>query len=148
VKGRATNMPGEAGQIHSRVAQLAERGLASGHVAASASSTWMEISSALTPVLGPLGVAALYRRSLHLAQERFSWLALNGDRALVPVSFDELHSALENQAPAAAAAANAALLQAFFDLLIRLVGVSLTDRLLRPVWDNPSDGSAAQDTTT
>ena len=139
-------MSGEAGQIRVRVAQLAERGLHGGRVAESASTTWMAVADALTPVLGPLGVAALYRRSLHLSRADFPCLALERDGSLVPASFDDLREVLSKQSPVADAAANGALLQAFFDLLISLVGVTLTDRLLRPVWDHSSDGPTVQDT--
>jgi hypothetical protein len=43
---------------------------------------------------------------------------------------------------------NAALLQNFHELLVSLIGASLTERLLRPVWDIPPSGDAVQETMT
>ena len=48
---------------------------------------------------------------------------------------------------AEAEAAHCALLGNFRDLLTTLIGASLTDRLMRPLLDNTSSGSAVQDTS-
>jgi hypothetical protein len=56
-----------------------------------------------------------------------------------------LQYVLAQQASAAAVAANISLLQNFQNLLISLIGLSLTERLLRPVWDKPSNGQAEQE---
>lgn len=45
------------------------------------------------------------------------------------------------------ATAGGALLQTFYELLASLVGPSLTERLLRSVWENPLSGPPAQDTS-
>ena len=57
-------------------------------------------------------------------------------------------SSARRRCRAIAVAANAALLQNFQDLLTSLIGLSLTERLLSPVWDKPSSGQAEQDTAS
>ena len=54
---------------------------------------------------------------------------------------------LSQQTSATAAAANSALLQMFFDLLGRLIGTPLAERLLPSMRDTPNSGDAAQDTS-
>ena len=51
--------------------------------------------------------------------------------------FAALRSVLSQQRSAQVVAANGALLQTFYDLLSSLIGVSLTERLLRSVRNNP-----------
>jgi hypothetical protein len=143
---RLTNMQSEAGQIRTRIADVAQRGVDAEFTPQAALATWAEVAAALSPVIGPLGVAALFRRSLYLTQTEFAWLAVAQDGKAGPTSFGDLQAVLAQQSVSTAAAANRALLQTFCDLLIKLVGESLTNRLLRPVWGNPSSGHAVQDT--
>jgi len=110
--------------------------------AAGALAVWRDVDSALSPIIGKRGVAALFRRSLYLTQAAHPWLAQD---ATEPEPFQALHSALTGQTAAVALAAHDALLRHFRTLLGRLIGVSLTDRLLQPVLDLPSGGGAAQD---
>lgn len=116
-------------------------------VATAAVATWHEIDAALAPIVGPRGVAALYKRSLHLARAAHPWLA--GASAGLHDAFDPatLGAVLAQQDGASAAAGGDALFQIFHDLLATLVGASLTERLLRSVWANTSSGSSAQDAT-
>jgi hypothetical protein len=89
-------------------------------------------------------VVALFRRSLQLTSATYTWLpgSAAGSEPLAA-----LHVALLQQTPADALAAQAVLLQTFVDVLGKLIGTSLTDRLLRPVLEPSSSGDAAQDTT-
>ena len=68
----------------------------------------------------------------------------------VPTAMDvaALTGALEAQTAADAATAGTLLLQTFHELLTTLVGPSLTERLLRPVWAVFLSGPSAKDTTT
>jgi hypothetical protein len=59
-----------------------------------------------------------------------------------------LRAALAGQASAEAAALNAALLGTFYDLLSSLIGATLTERLLDPVWASPFTDAPAQDSQT
>lgn len=104
------------------------------------------IEAALTPIIGQRGVAALHRRSLHLAARSHPWLA--GAMADDPASQDWaiLKALLSRQTSADAAAGGAAFLQSFNDLLGSLVGPSLTERLLRSIWIDFMGAPPTQDT--
>ena len=109
---------------------------------------WLEIEVALHPIIGPRGVAALYNRSLTLAAVAHPWLTnghLGGLSAIDPAA---LKAALAQQDPAEAAEGGCAVFRSFRALLTSLVGASLTDRLLRPVWTHASGASPAQDTSS
>jgi hypothetical protein len=126
--------------------RLARDGADSGQVAESIAATCRAVDDALAPIIGQGGVAALFRRSLHLTGQTHPWLA--GAEEGVPNAMDvvTLTSRLARQTSAEAAAAGALLLRTFYDLLTTLVGPSLTERLLRPVWVNFLSGPSAQDT--
>ena len=116
-------------------------------IAAAVVAVWREMEAALTPIVGTLGVAALYKRSLHLTSAAHPWLASTRQGMHVNIDLAALEALLVRQRGAAAAAGGGAFLQNFHDLLGSLVGASLTDRLLRCVWANTSSGSPAQDAT-
>ena len=107
-----------------------------------------EISAALTPIVGPRGVAALYERSLYLSSATYPWLMAARTQGLQTLETAALQAALSQQAGPAAAAGGSAFLEAFHALLSSLVGASLTERLLRSVWAHPTSGSSAQDPST
>ena len=92
------------------------------------------IDAALAPILGRRGVDALFRRSLHLTGRRHRWLAatIEGDQAIFNVG--ALKSSLALQTSSEAASGGLLLLKTFNDLLVNLIGPSLTERLLRSVW--------------
>ena len=110
-------------------------------------STWQGIEAALSPVIGKRGVAALYERSLHLSGLSHPWLAATRESVQTTMDLPALKSALSQQSSANAAAAGGALLQTVYELLASLIGPSLTERLLDPVWARLSSGLPAQDTT-
>jgi hypothetical protein len=100
--------------------------------------TWTAINAELGPVIGPRGVAALYHYSLQRVAPAHPWLAdaLAEDRTLMDLV--ALKRVLAMQSRADAARGGHAGLQTFHDLLAALVGATLTERLLRPVWtDSP-----------
>jgi len=110
-------------------------------------STWQGIEAALSPVIGKRGVAALYERSLYLSGLSHPWLAATREGVQTTVDLPALKSALSQQSSANAAAAGGTLLQTVYELLASLIGPSLTERLLHPVWARLSSGLPAQDTT-
>lgn len=118
-----------------------------GQVADAVDEVWREIDQALHPIVGHRGVVALYNRSLTLAAARHPWLADGHLGGLAAVDPSALRAALVRQAPVEAAAGGGALLQCFRDLLCSLIGASLTDRLLRPVWA-PTPGAAPHEDET
>lgn len=100
---------------------------------------------ALSPIIGQPGVDALFKRSIYLTRGAHPCLAIVVEDKAQPDALAALQDALAQQAGATAVAANVALLQNFQDLLSSLIGLSLTERLLRPVWDKPSSGETEQD---
>jgi hypothetical protein len=106
-----------------------------------------DIASALTPILGSRGVAALYQRALHLARARHAWLADPAEAAQPTLDLFALKAAFARQDHAEAAAAATALLGSFHDLLASLIGDVLCARLLDPVWAQFPRRDTAQDTT-
>ena len=139
-------MPSETQRIDAALTHLAAQGETAAQIADTAVQTWHEIHTALSPVIGPRGVQALYRRTLYLTRSTHPWLA-SGPETPEPDDYADLRAALAQQTSAVAAAAHGALLHHFFDLLTSLIGGSLTERLLRSVWDRLPSGDAAQDTT-
>jgi len=127
-------------------AQLASGGADGLRVAEAATAAWHQVYAALTPIVGTRGVEALFKRSLSLTREAHACLGDVGDPSPAHDHAASLRAVLARQAGADAAAAHAALLQIFIDLLSALIGESLTARLLHPLLDQPSSGDAAQDT--
>ena len=127
------------------LARLAAEGADADRIADAAVSTWREMDAALSPVIGQRGVAALFNRSLHLKRADHPWLAAAQADAQGSSGFAALQTALSQQTTTKAMAANGELLHAFCDLLGTLVGSSLTERLLKPVWTKAPTGKPAQD---
>lgn len=114
--------------------------------AAAAQGHWRAIDAQLAGIIGPRGVAALYERSLEKAGVRHPWLAAaatDADAAADP--YAALQRVLAEQPAAQAQAASDQLLSAFKDLLTRLIGSALAERLLVEVWPTLHSGPAAQD---
>jgi hypothetical protein len=103
-------------------------------LADAAVAAWHDVWIALSPVIGAAGVAALFQRSVFLRLAEYPWLAHVSD-PLPAGEFSSLRRELSQQGRAVAAAANAALLQSLAQVLDNLIGVSLTARLLQPVWE-------------
>lgn len=119
-------------------------------IAHTAVTTFNGIDAALSPIIGARGVAGLYKRSLSLTRVAHPILTAVYDGALIAGDYTALRRVLVEQSASAAASANQALLQTFIDLLTQLIGPSLTERLLLPVFANPSpssSGDAVQDTS-
>ncbi|RNF83338.1 hypothetical protein EER27_12665 [Lysobacter psychrotolerans] len=110
-------------------------------------ATWQEVDAVLSPVIGQRGVAMLYKRSLFLIGSAHPWLAGMHQGVQPTVDLEALKSAFAQQSSANAATAGGDFLQTFYELLTSLVGPSLTERLLRPVWAHFPSGPPAQDTS-
>jgi hypothetical protein len=96
-------------------------------------STWQDVDVGLRPIIGPRGVAALYKRTLYLTSRTYPWLAGAHEGTHTIIDFDALKAAFEQQNDSDAADAGNALLETFYELLTTLVGTSLTKRLLRSI---------------
>ncbi len=123
-------------------------GADSSRIAEMAVSIWKDIGMALSPIIGQPGVDALFKRSIHMARSSHACLATAFEDKARPVDLTALQMVLAQQTSTSAAAAHIAMLHNFQELLTSLIGPSLTERLLRPVWDKPSSGQAEQDTTS
>jgi len=108
-------------------------------------ATWQGFDAAMAPIIGSGGVAALYRRSLFLSHAQSPWLPGVHEGALDPVEFTELQAAIALRPAAEAQAAADALIKTFRELLAKLIGPSLTERLLRPVSAPTLHGHPVQD---
>lgn len=111
-------------------------------VAEAITSTAHQVADLLTPVIGARGVAVIFRRSLYLTSKAFPWLTLGEEPQ---GSFADLLASLEarlaGRAADDAAEAGYTLLATFIELLTTLIGESLTELLLNPVWASPSPSS-------
>lgn len=106
---------------------------------------WREIGDRLFGIVGQQGVAGLYQRSLHVAAREHAWLADCFQGAQAPMDLNLLRTALMAQPFESASAGATALLDIFYQILVGLVGVSMSERLLRSIWHTPSSGSSPQD---
>lgn len=137
----------ESGRIAAPLANRVGTDANAAQIADAMVATWQEIDAALTPIVGSKGVVALYRRSLYLTGAAHPWLAGTHEGTQAAIDLAALKSAVAQQSSADAALGGNALLQTFYQLLGSLVGPSLTERLLRSVWEHSSSGPPAQDTT-
>ncbi len=138
-------------QTSSRIlATLAVRtrnGTGEGGTAPSVVALCAEIGAALTPIIGPRGVAALYKRSLFLTGQSHPELLGLQENVQSEMDLSPLMTALKPLSDAEATIIGGALLIAFYELISSLVGPSLTERLLRSLWDRPSSDPPASEPT-
>jgi len=106
-------------------------------------SMWSDIETALTPIIGHRGVAALFDRTCHLTRPDHPWLTPPHQSADGRIDLAALQSLFSQPTSDRVLSANGALLQKFSELLGNLIGSGLTERLLRPVVDTHSTGDAA-----
>jgi hypothetical protein len=109
---------------------------------------WRGLDSALAPIVGALGLATLYRRCIMLAGKTYPWL-VHADSGVTPtLDLPALRAVLAARSSAEAAAAGQLLLETFTDLIGRLIGTSLAERLLNAPTPPLASGEAAQDSPT
>jgi hypothetical protein len=109
--------------------------------------TWRQVVAQLEPVIGARGVDVLFGRALHQVSATFPWAAGAVDPRTRSVSLTDLKERFAKQEAAAAGEASASLLLCFVTLLATLIGESLTERLLAPVWAPPSSRSKQEPKT-
>lgn len=112
-------------------------------VADAAVVQWRAIDAALSPIIGRRGVAALYKRAVHLAIAERPWLAAAYRGPLGPLETDALHAVLVLQPRARAAEAANAISDIFRALLSSLIGADLTQQLLPPAQPRTPGGTFA-----
>lgn len=126
--------------IRRKLSPAAECGSAADRVVEITIDTWRQVAGQLTPVIGARGVEVLFKRSLHVTSRDYPWLARAGEGGDATAQSAVLRARFEARDPAAATEASYALLVTFTELLASMIGGSLTDRLLDPVWAPPSPG--------
>ena len=139
-------MPADAVEMQTMFARQSA-GADASDVAATAVAIWKDVGLALAPIVGQPGVDALFKRSVFLTRAAHPCLAIIVEGKAQTDLLAALQTALAPQPNFTAVAANTDLMQNFQELLISLIGLSLSERLLRPVWDKPSSGQAEQDAT-
>jgi hypothetical protein len=115
-------------------------------LAAAARRAYDELAGVLVPLIGQVGIDALAARAVHLAQQAYPWLAKTRDPEPAKGPFTHVVSALEQQEPALATEAAAAVLATFTGLLATFVGESLTSRLMRKAWPDSFSDAGAEET--
>jgi hypothetical protein len=123
-------------------------GANSARLADAAVSQWQAIGAALAPIIGNLGVAGLYHRSLYLSLKVHPWLDHERNPDVPGMDLPALKAVLAGRDAAEVSEASATLFRTFKELLASLVGASLAERLLGPLWAQSAADSAAQDTST
>ncbi|KPH00369.1 hypothetical protein AEQ67_06855 [Pseudomonas sp. RIT-PI-q] len=103
------------------------------------------MDTGLTPIIGHQGVAALYRRSLHLCASTHPRLAGTYDSVQAAMDLTALKSVLIEQSKADALFFGEVLLTTYYELLTTLIGPSLTARLLRGVWEPSLSDTPSQE---
>jgi len=138
----------ESSRFTAALAQRVPEDANSRQIADAIGAMWADIEGALQPVLGRRGVAALFKRTLHLTATRHPWLAaLKAGDADSAVDLVELTELFAQQSPAAVAEAGCTLFTLFRDLLTTLIGDRLSERLLQAAWSTSSRAAPAQDPT-
>ena len=107
--------------------------------------SWKEIDRVLRPIIGKGGIEPLFHRSVEITAQAYPWLTAASTSAQSTMDFGQLRNALANENTSHFAGASDMLLGHFHYLLTILIGLSLTDRLLRPVLDPLLNGTAAKD---
>lgn len=133
---------------HWTVARLEQRvahGADASQIAEVVISMWQITGIILNPILGRISVDSLYQRSLFLTGQVHPWLANAYGGVQSSTDFARLKSAVMQQDGADAAAGGGALLQTFYEMLIRLIGPAVTEKLLRTMWEDHLSGQPAQD---
>lgn len=136
----------ESSRLTAPLALRAAEGADSRQITDAIGATWTDIETALQPVFGRRGVAALFKRSLHRTVARHVWLEpAKVDSEDGVCSLAELQALFAAQPPAQALEAGSMLFMTFRELLTSLIGAQLTEQLLKAVWSPSSSAPAAQD---
>lgn len=122
-------------------------GADAGVLGESTAVAWNSIVETLNPVLGVRGVESLSRRCVFVAAVQRAWLRELHDPSAAGIPRLSLVDAFTRQPPAEAAAGGALLIKTLNELLTSLVGASLTERLLQPVWNDFLRGTETQGET-
>lgn len=107
----------------------------------------LDTNASLVPIIGPKGVAALYRRSLHLSLSLNPRLAGTYQALADPLDLTQLKSIFIQQDQNDVIFFGEELFKALYELLVKLIGSSLSRRLLLDVWDTHLSTPPSQETS-
>lgn len=100
---------------------------------------WERLTTELVSIIGDGGFQSIYSRSIYLTSASFPWVA----QVLLPPSdeqngsrFASLGISLQAQDCAKASEASLHLLRTYIDILVLLIGESLTTTILSTAWGN------------
>lgn len=96
-------------------------------------SVWREIVVTLEPIIGTLGMAALYKRTLDVNLPAFPWLEETAREVQAVVDLPALKAVLTTRTDVDAADCGRALVKTFKETLATLLGRPLTEQLLRSI---------------
>lgn len=116
-------------------------------VAAATRRLCEEFAQHLTPLIGDAGVAAIFGRSLQLAEQRFPALAPVRASGQDREACTLIQHFLEHQDPVVAARAAVTVLVAACEVLASFIGENLTRLLLHETWPDDFDGHPTETTT-
>ena len=108
-------------------------------VAAAARRLWEDFAQRLKPLIGDAGVAAMWGRSLQLAERRFPGLAPARASGQDGEPFTHLQHFLEHQDPIVATNAAVVVLALASEVLASFIGETLTLLLLHETWPDQFD---------
>lgn len=135
----------ESRQIVASLAHRAGPHADTASIATAIVSILQDMDASLAPIIGQQGVAALYRRSLHQCVSTHPRLASIYDNVSVTADLIALKSLLVEQNETDTLFFGEALLTTFYELLVKLIGPSLTARLLADVWKPSSSDTSSQE---
>ena len=104
-----------------------------------------DMDLALTPIIGKQGLAALFRRCLHLCVSTHPRLARTYGQVQSGMDLTGLKSVIVEQSDADALFFGEVFLSTFYELLSTLIGPSLTERLLRGMWEPSLSDTPSQE---
>jgi len=98
-------------------------------------AAWEGIDSVMRVIIGKRGFNVLFLKSIEVTKPSYPWLAELSQDGQSDFDLKALRALLLKQDTIGFAAANDALLLNFLTMLVDLIGLSLTERLLRPALD-------------
>jgi hypothetical protein len=99
-------------------------------------AVWYDVTTALKSIVGRQGVTALYERSIALTARAYPWLAIPRAGENHSVDLDALQAVIARQSAVDAAKGASELLETFYDVLVSLIGLALSEQLLASVRKN------------
>lgn len=119
--------------IAAALAARMRNGVPAVQVATDVARIWRQVEASLVPIIGPAGVAALYRRSVVLAGRSHPWVTeLCGESPAIDIA--ALTAVLALREGNTAALGGGELLETFYRLLAGVIGPALARRLLPFMW--------------